>query len=193
MARVKFRAAHPCDHVVPRLPVRQWVLSVPKRLRYFMQRLLRLLRLLRDCARPAFALDRLRKAGRELILRCAKQHSEPGSDHRDRRDQRNAKRGVRSDALHLTPLKLIDRLAALVPPPPPPPPPRAHRHRYYGVLAPNSPLRAASMALAAARGGHRPAHGAARTEQSGSPANWPSTGKRLRQPRLLAAKGVHRK
>ncbi len=186
MARVKFRAAHPCDHVVPRLPVRQWVLSVPKRLRYLMQRLLRLLRLLRDFARPAFALDRLRKAGRELIFRCAKQHSEPGSDHRDRR---NAKRGVRSDALHLTPLELIDRLAALVPPPPP----CAHRHRYYGVLAPNSPLRAASMALAAARGEHRPAHDAARTEQSGSPANWPSTGKRLRQPRLLAAKGVHRK
>ena len=31
-------AAHLNDHVFPRLPVRQWVLSVPKRLRYFMQR-----------------------------------------------------------------------------------------------------------------------------------------------------------
>ncbi len=31
-------AAHLADHVSPRLPVRQWVLSVPKRLRYFMQR-----------------------------------------------------------------------------------------------------------------------------------------------------------
>jgi len=30
-------AAHLTDHVFPRLPVRQWVLSVPKRLRYFMQ------------------------------------------------------------------------------------------------------------------------------------------------------------
>ena len=29
---------HLNDHVFPRLPVRQWVLSVPKRLRYFMQR-----------------------------------------------------------------------------------------------------------------------------------------------------------
>ena len=28
-------AAHLTDHVSPRLPVRQWVLSVPKRLRYF--------------------------------------------------------------------------------------------------------------------------------------------------------------
>ena len=31
-------AAHLTDHVFPRLPVRQWVLSVPKRLRKFMQR-----------------------------------------------------------------------------------------------------------------------------------------------------------
>lgn len=31
-------AAHLADHVLPRLPVRQWVLSDPKRLRYFLQR-----------------------------------------------------------------------------------------------------------------------------------------------------------
>lgn len=31
-------AAHLRDHVFPRLPVRQWVRSVPKRLHYFMQR-----------------------------------------------------------------------------------------------------------------------------------------------------------
>ena len=31
-------ASHLTDHVFPRLPVRQWVLSVPKRLRYFLQR-----------------------------------------------------------------------------------------------------------------------------------------------------------
>ena len=31
-------AALLADHVFPRLAVRQWVLSVPKRLRYFMQR-----------------------------------------------------------------------------------------------------------------------------------------------------------
>jgi hypothetical protein len=34
--------------------------------------------------------------------------------------------------LMLTPLELIDRLAALIPPPP------THRHRYHGVLAPNA-------------------------------------------------------
>ena len=44
----------------------------------------------------------------------------------------------------LMPLELMDRLAALIPPP------RRHRHRYYGVLAPNSPLRPAVTALAAA-------------------------------------------
>ena len=39
MAEVMVRAAaHLVDHVFPHLPVRQWVLSVPKRLRYFMQR-----------------------------------------------------------------------------------------------------------------------------------------------------------
>jgi len=31
-------AAHLADHVIPRLPVRQWVLSVPKRLRYHLER-----------------------------------------------------------------------------------------------------------------------------------------------------------
>ncbi|GDX57380.1 hypothetical protein LBMAG30_15430 [Comamonadaceae bacterium] len=90
-------------------------------------------RLLRYCARPPFAMERLRKEGAALVYRCAKQHSEPSSD----------KRGARVDELTLTPLELIDRIAALVPPP------RTHRHRYFGVLAPNSPLRAAAVALAA--------------------------------------------
>jgi hypothetical protein len=83
-------------------------------------------RLLRYCARPAFAMDRLRKEGSALVYRCAKQHSEPGSD----------KRSTKGDEITLTPLELIDRIADLVPPP------RTHRHRYFGVLAPISPLRA---------------------------------------------------
>ena len=36
--RIAQTAAHLTDHVFPRLPVRQWVLCVPKRLRYFLQR-----------------------------------------------------------------------------------------------------------------------------------------------------------
>ncbi len=92
-------------------------------------------RLLRYCARPPFAMVRLRKAGSELVYRCAKQHSEPGS-------KPHGKRGIKVDEITLTPLELIDRIAALVPPP------RAHRHRYFGVLAPNSPHRAAVTEMA---------------------------------------------
>ena len=90
-------------------------------------------RLLRYYARPPFAMDRLRKEGSALVYRCAKQHSEPTSD----------RRGAKVDELHLKPLELIERIAARVPPP------RRHRHRYFGVLAPKSPLRAAVTALAA--------------------------------------------
>ena len=90
-----------------------------------------LARLLRYCARPPFAMDRLRKAGAALVYRCAKQRSELSSD----------KHGAKADELHLTPLERIDRITALVPPP------RTHRHRDYGVLAPNSPLKAAAVAM----------------------------------------------
>jgi hypothetical protein len=38
MRRMAETAAHLVDHVFPPLPVRQWVLAVPKRLRYFLQR-----------------------------------------------------------------------------------------------------------------------------------------------------------
>ena len=77
-------------------------------------------------------MERLRKAGGELVYRCAKQHSEPGHD----------KRGTQVDEITLTPLELVDRIAALVPPP------RTHRHRYFGVLAPHSPHRAAVTEMA---------------------------------------------
>jgi hypothetical protein len=36
-------------------------------------------RLLRYCARPPFAMDRLRKEGASLVYRCATQQSEPGN------------------------------------------------------------------------------------------------------------------
>ena len=61
--------------------------------------------LLRHCARPAFSMERLRRAGSELVYRCARQYSELSSD----------KRGTKADELNLTPLELIDRIAALVP------------------------------------------------------------------------------
>ena len=52
-------------------------------------------------------MERLRKAGNEWVYRCAKQHGEIVSD----------RRGPRADELTLTPLELINRIAALVPPP----------------------------------------------------------------------------
>ena len=82
-------------------------------------------RLLRYCARPPFALERLREIDPEhLVYESVK----PGPGG--------------SVSLLPTPMQLLDRLAALIPPP------RRHRHRYYGVLAPNSPLRTAVTALA---------------------------------------------
>jgi hypothetical protein len=82
-------------------------------------------RLLRYCARPPFALEHLHPLDAEhLIYHNPKPRSDSPRD------------------LVLTPLELIDKIVALVPPP------RAHRHRYYGVLAPNSPMRAAVTALA---------------------------------------------
>lgn len=84
-------------------------------------------RLLHYCARPVFALERLREIDSEhLVYEIVK----PGPGG--------------AVSLMLTPRELIDRLAALIPPP------RRHRHRYYGVLAPNAPLRAAVTALAGA-------------------------------------------
>lgn len=83
-------------------------------------------RLLRYCARPAFAQERLRQIDPEHLVY---ESPKPGP-------------GGRVSQI-LTPLELMDRLAALIPPP------RRHRHRYCGVLAPNSPLRPAVTALAA--------------------------------------------
>ncbi len=80
---------------------------------------------MRYCARPAFAQERLRQLDPERLVYESKK---PGP-------------GGQVSVL-LTPHQLLDRLAALIPPP------RRHRHRYYGVLAPNSPHRSVVTALA---------------------------------------------
>jgi hypothetical protein len=75
-------------------------------------------RLLRYCARPAFALEHLQQRNAEhLVYRNPKPRPDGPSE------------------LVLTPLELIDMVAITVPPP------RAHRRYYYGVLAPNVSLR----------------------------------------------------
>jgi len=153
-------AANLVDHVFPHLPVRQWLLSLPKHLRYFLDDAALqkrffvrieandrqgLERLLRYCARPAFTLERLRQIDPERLVY---ESNKPGT-------------GGKVSVL-LTPHQLLDRLAALIPLP------RRHRHRYYGVLAPNSPLRPAVTALAAAPESARD-EGKAETERKETP------------------------
>ena len=109
-------------------------------------------RLLRYCARPALALQRLRQIDPEHLVYASVKPGPGGSV-----------------SLLLTPLELLDRLAALIPPP------RKHRHRYYGVLAPHlpteSPLREAVTALSAPdrRVGVAPDSPAAATAAGGKP------------------------
>jgi len=83
-------------------------------------------RLLRDCARPPFALHRLRPESSRVPLsssdaRLVYELPRPARDGRTR--------------IRLSPLELLDRLARLIPPP------RVHRHRYHGVFAPNATWR----------------------------------------------------
>ncbi len=88
-------------------------------------------RLLRYCARPPFALERL--------------HAPAGIASLASNDSRLVYRLPRPTPdgrteLRFSPLELLERLARLIPPP------RVHRHRYHGVLAPNATLRAAVVA-----------------------------------------------
>ena len=86
-------------------------------------------RLLRYCARPPFALERLEangygaRGGERIVYRLP--HPAPDG----------------TTALSLTPLEFLERLALLIHPP------RIHRHRYHGVLAPNAKLRDQVIAL----------------------------------------------
>jgi Putative transposase/Transposase zinc-binding domain len=89
-------------------------------------------RLVRYCARPPFALERL--------------HATQGSASLASPDSRLLYRFPKPDVhgrteILLTPLELLQRLARFVPPP------RVHRHRYHGVLAPNAKLRAQVVAI----------------------------------------------
>ena len=97
-------------------------------LRYFHRHGL-LERLLRYCARPPFALERLEATG----------YGAPGGERIIYRLPHPAPDGT--TALSLTPLEFLERLALLIAPP------CIHRHRYHGVLAPNARLRSQVIAL----------------------------------------------
>ena len=92
-------------------------------------------RLLRYCARPPLALERIEATsygatgGERIVYRLP--HPAPGG----------------GTALSLAPLEFLERLAPLIPPP------RIHRHRYHGVLAPNAKLRYQVIAFGREQGG----------------------------------------
>ena len=89
-------------------------------------------RLVRYCARPPFALERLHALDGNASLASPEarlMYRLPGPDVHGR------------TALILTPLELLKRLSRLIPPP------RVHRHRYHGVLAPNARLRSRVVAM----------------------------------------------
>jgi hypothetical protein len=108
--------------------------------------------LLRYCARPPFALERLSvtrdASGRITRVRYVLPRHwvtiwvGPGRGQKSTRPNAN---GV----VELSPFGFLDRLADLVPPP------RKHRHRYHGVFAPNHRLRRAVTALAIGNVGKR--------------------------------------
>jgi hypothetical protein len=112
--------------------------------------------LLRYCARPPFALERLsviRDADgriariryampRHWVILWAANWVGPG---RKRKSTQPGAGGV----IELSSFEFLDRLADLIPQP------RRHRHRYHGVFAPNHPLRPAVTALAVGNVGKR--------------------------------------
>ena len=101
--------------------------------------------LLRYCARPPFALERLsvsrgpdgRIARVRYVLPRHKAANWVGLG-RGRKSTRPGANGV----VELSPFEFLDRLVDLVPPP------RKHRDREHGVFAPNHKLRRAVTALA---------------------------------------------
>jgi len=85
-------------------------------------------RLLRYCARPCWASERLTQA--DDVERLIYAFDKPRPDG--------------SWQLTLTPIELLDRLARFIPPP------RRHLHRYHGEFAPRAALRAQVAARAGA-------------------------------------------
>ena len=101
--------------------------------------------LLRYCARPVFALERLSVVPGTVNQPERGCYALPRHKRGDWVGPGRARTSTRPEAsgvVELSPFEFLDRLAALIPPP------RKHRHRYHGVFAPNHPLRPAVTSLA---------------------------------------------
>ena len=125
--------------------------------------------LVRYCARPAFAMERLAvidgRDGKATQVRYTLARHKRGQWIGPGRKEKSTAPDAQG-VVNLSPNDFLDRLADLVPPP------RKHRHRYHGVFAPNHPLRAAVTAraignVALLTGGH----GDGRGEATSSPAD----------------------
>ncbi len=101
--------------------------------------------LLRYCAQPPFALERLSVIrgpdGRATRVRYVLPRHKAANWVGRGRGRKSTRPGA-NRVVELTPFEFLDRLADLVPPP------RKYRHRYHGVFAPNHQLRKAVTALA---------------------------------------------
>jgi hypothetical protein len=111
-------------------------------------------RLIRYCARPPFALDRLRIEREPGTRRRPAGAGDAGPSGTGSTPRTSESVGVRRvfyqparptadgrTLLALSPLEFLETLSRLIPAP------RVHRHRYHGVLAPNARLRARVVAL----------------------------------------------
>jgi len=94
--------------------------------------------LLRYCARPPFALERLSvirdASGRISRIRYVMPRHKAANWVGPGRSRESTQPGA-NGVIELSPFEFLDRLADLIPQP------RRHRHRYHGVFAPNHPLR----------------------------------------------------
>jgi hypothetical protein len=99
--------------------------------------------LLRYCARPPFALERLSVIrgpdGRITRVRYVLPRHKAANWVGPGRGCQSTRPGA-NGGVELSPFEFLDRLADLIPPP------RKHRHRYHGVFAPNHKLRPAVTA-----------------------------------------------
>ena len=113
--------------------------------------------LLRYCARPPFALERLSVIrgpdGRATRVRYVLPRHKAAKWVGSGRGRKSTWPGA-NGVVELTPFEFLNRFADLVPPP------RKHRHRYHGVFAPNHKLRRAVTALAIGNIGKRGEAGA---------------------------------